>query len=230
MIAEWINTTFYSFDYSILEWFHSLAENAGGFFTPLANIFALIGDNGYLGFLIAFILLLFPKTRKCGFCVAFAIGFGALFTNIAIKNIVARPRPYASEVEAFRQWWQVVGAPVESEFSFPSGHTTAAMASMTALCIAIGKKRKWIIAPAALYVLLMGASRNYLCVHYPTDVIAGIIVGGAAAVVSFFTISALWSLIEKHQDKKVFAFIVKADIKSVLKKEKSQTDADDTQI
>ena len=221
MIAEWINTTFYGFDYPILEWFHSLAISAGDFFTPLANVFALIGDNGYFGFLIAIILILFPKTRKCGFCIAFAIGFGALFTNIAIKNIVARPRPYASEVEAFKQWWTTVGAPIESEFSFPSGHTTAAMAAMTALCIAIGKNRKWIIAPAALYVLLMGASRNYLCVHYPTDVVAGIIVGGAAAVVSYFVLSAIWKLLQKNSEKKAISSFLNFDICKIFNKKET---------
>ena len=65
MIAEWINTTFYGFDYSILEWFHSLAENAGGFFTPFANFLAVIGDNGSIGLLIAIILILFPKGKFC---------------------------------------------------------------------------------------------------------------------------------------------------------------------
>ena len=227
MIAQWINSTFYLFDYSILNFYHNLASSAGNVLTPIAEFFAIIGDNGYFGFLIAIILMMFPKTRKCGLCVAFAIGFGALFTNIAIKNIVARPRPYASEVEAFNVWWNTVGAPMESEFSFPSGHTTAAMASMTALCIAIGKNRKWIIAPAALYVLIMGASRNYLCVHYPTDVAAGIIVGGIAAVASFFTIRALWSLIEKHQNKKLFAFAVNFNIASLFKKKASKKESDD---
>jgi len=221
MISQWLNTTFFSFDYSILEFFHKLAENAGTILTPLAEFFAIIGDNGYFGFFVAIILMLFPKTRKCGLCVAFAIAFGALFTNIAIKNIVARPRPYASGVEAFNQWWTFIGAPIESEFSFPSGHTTAAMASMTALCIAIGKSRKWIIAPAALYVLIMGASRNYLCVHYPTDVIAGILVGGVAAVASFFTIRAIWSLIEKNQQNKLFAFAINFDITSLFHKNTS---------
>lgn len=222
-MSAWLNTFFASFDGAILEFFHNLCENAGAIFTPIAEIFALIGDNGYFCFLLALILLCFKKTRKCGVCIVLAVGFGALFTNVAIKNMVARPRPYASEVEAFRQWWQTAGAHIESEFSFPSGHTTAAMAGMTSLCLAIGKSRKWLIAPATLYVLLMGASRNYLVVHYPTDVIAGIIVGGAGAVVAFFVTGAIWKLIEKHGEYPLWKFALGFDVRDLFKKkEKSE--------
>lgn len=226
MIAQWINSTFASFDYAILQFFHTLAESAGAILTPIAEIFAIIGDNGYFSFLLAFILLCFPKTRKCGVCIIFAVGFGALFTNIAIKNIVARPRPYASEIQAFADWWRYIGAPIESEFSFPSGHTTAAMASMTALCIAMWKNKKWLVAPAAAYVVLMAASRNYLMVHYPTDVIAGIIVGGVAAVLACLTVYAVWKLVEKHSDKKLFDFALNFDVRHPFRKEKRPNDSD----
>ena len=217
-MATWLNTVFAPFDRAILEFFHILCENAGVIFTPIAEFLAFIGDNGYFSFLIAFILLCFPKTRKCGACMILAVGFGALFTNIAIKNIVARPRPYASEIEVFAQWWKTAGAHIESEFSFPSGHTTAAMAGMTALCLAIGKSRKWIIAPAALYVILMGASRNYLMVHYPTDVIAGIIVGALGAIIAFFVANAIWKAIEKHAENRFWNFVLNFDIRSIFKK------------
>lgn len=219
MIAEWINSTFAAFDYAILQFFHSLAESAGVILTPISEVFAVIGDNGYLSFFIAFILLCFPKTRKCGVCIIFAIGFGALFTNVAIKNIVARPRPYASEIQAFADWWRYIGAPVESEFSFPSGHTTAAMASMTALCIAMWKNKKWLIAPATIYVILMGASRNYLMVHYPSDVVAAYIVGAIGAVLACLFVSSAWKLVEKHSDKRLISFALNFDVRRILKKD-----------
>ena len=222
MIADWINSTFAGFDYAILEFFHSLAENASFILNPIMEFMSIIGDNGYFGFAIALALMLFPKTRKCGVCVLLAIAVGALFTNIAIKNIVARPRPYASDVAVFKEWWTYAGAHLESEFSFPSGHTTAAMASMTALCIASGKARKWLIAPSVVFVLLMGAARNYLVVHYPTDVIAAFIVGGAAAVTSFFLTRLIWKLLEKHSDKALFSFALNFDIRSPFKKKNAE--------
>ena len=226
MIADWINSTFAGFDYAILEFFHMLAENASFIFNPIMEFMSIIGDNGYLGFAIAFVLLLFPKTRKCGICIILAIAVGAAFTNVAIKNIVARPRPYASDVAAFKEWWTYAGAHLESEFSFPSGHTTAAMAAMTALCIASGKTKKWLIAPAALYVILMGAARNYLVVHYPTDVIAAFIVGGAAAVVAFFLTKLLWNAASKRSDLAFCNFTVNFDIRRTFEKKDCATPDD----
>ena len=223
MVANWLNCTFYSFDYSIFDFFHSLALSAGNILTPIAEFLAIIGDNGYFSFLVGLILICFKKTRKCGICIIFAVGFGALFTNIAIKNIVARPRPYASDVTAFKEWWEYVGSHLESEFSFPSGHTTAAMSAMTALCIAIGKQRKWIIAPASLYVVIMGASRNYLLVHYATDVIAAYIVGALAAIVSVFTVGAVWKAIEKHSKNRFWNFVINFDIRNIFKKKENST-------
>ena len=219
MIADWINTTFANFDYAILEFYHSLAVSASAVLNPIMEFMSIIGDNGYFGFAIAIALMLFKKTRKCGICVFLSIAVGAVFTNVAIKNIVARPRPYASDVAAFKEWWTYAGAHLESEFSFPSGHTTAAMASMTALCIACGKKaRLWLIAPSLVYVLLMGAARNYLVVHYPTDVIAAFFVGAAAAVAAYFLSDFIWKMILKHSNNSFFKFIINFDVRSILKK------------
>ena len=221
MIADWINSAFAGFDYAILEFFHSLALSASSLLNPIMEFMSIIGDNGYFGFALALVLMLFPKTRKCGIGIVLAIAVGALFTNICIKNIVARPRPYASDVAAFKEWWTYAGAHLESEFSFPSGHTTAAMASMTALGLSAGKARKWLIAPSVLFVLLMGAARNYLMVHYPTDVIAAFIVGGAAAVAAFFIVKAIWKALQKHSDKSFIFFILNFDIRSIFKRKKT---------
>ena len=230
MIADWINTTFAGFDYAILEFYHSLAQSASAILNPIMEFMSIIGDNGYFGFAIAFALMLFKKTRKCGLCVFMSIAVGALFTNIAIKNVVARPRPYASDVAAFKEWWTYVGAHLESEFSFPSGHTTAAMASMSALCIACGRKaRKWLIAPSVAYVILMGAARNYLVVHYPTDVVAAFVVGAVAAVAAYFLVDFIWKIINKHTDKALFNFAVNFDIPSIFKNFKKNKNADTAQ-
>ena len=229
MIANWINEAFFGFDYAILQFCHALAEAAGGIFGPIMEFLAFIGDNGYFSFALAFILLLFPKTRKWGLGVFLSILVGAVFTNLAIKNIVARPRPYASDVAAFKEWWTYAGAHLESEFSFPSGHTTAAMASMTALCLAAPKKvGKWIVAPSILYVILMGAARNYLVVHYPTDVIAAFVVGGIAAIVAVLLAKLIWKLLESRASVKLFAFALEFDIRRLFTKKKNAQAAQET--
>ena len=229
MIADWINTTFASFDYALLEFFHTLAVSASFILNPIMEFLSIIGDNGYFGFAIAIALMLFPKTRKWGLGVFLSILVGAVFTNLAIKNIVARPRPYASDVAAFKEWWTYAGAHLESEFSFPSGHTTAAMASMTALCLAAPKKvGRWIVAPSILYVILMGAARNYLVVHYPTDVIAAFVVGGIAAIVAVLLAKLIWKLLESHSNVKLFAFALEFDIRRLFTKKKNAQAAQET--
>ena len=132
-IAQWLNTAFAGYDYAILQALHNLAEAAGGFFTPLCRAITLLGEKGILFLVLGIVLMLFPKTRKAGICMFGAVCCGALITNFWLKDFVARPRPLT--VEPFRTWWQAAGAYAESEYSFPSGHVTAAMAGVTALVL-----------------------------------------------------------------------------------------------
>ena len=211
--AEWLNVTFASFDHAILNFFHELALSASPLLTPIANVFGFLGELSCFTVIIAIVLLLFAKTRKGGVAMIFSVLIGMVFTNICIKNVVARPRPFVS---GYEEWWQAVGASTPSEFSFPSGHATAATATILAICLFICldlKKHRWIVAPAAVYVLLMGASRIYLVVHYPTDVIGGIITGSVAGLIGYFLASKLFSALEKFKCDSACAFILSADIR-----------------
>ncbi len=216
-IAEWLDSACHGFDGAILGFMHTLAEAAGFILTPLAEIFAFIGDNGYMCFLLALILLCFPKTRKAGVCIIFAVGFGALITNLTLKEAICRARPYMSGDIDFAAWWNYIGAPIESEFSFPSGHTTAAMAGAVAVCLNFRKLR--FIIPALCYAVIMGLSRNYLMVHYPTDVIAGLVVGTIGALLSYLFVYLVYRfIIEKYSDKKLFAFALNFDVRNIFKR------------
>lgn len=215
--AQWLNTAFGSFDYAILEFFHTLATGASFILTPLSEIFAFIGDGALACFLLAAILLLFPKTRKAGICILLSVGIGALITNVTVKNLVERPRPYT--VEQIQTWWEYVGSSKESDFSFPSGHTTAAMAGAMGLCLGYDKNRKWwIFLSSAIYVILMGSSRNYLMVHYPTDIIGGLISGAIGGGIAYLLIWFLYKGLEGNRDIKACAFILDADVKNLFRK------------
>jgi undecaprenyl-diphosphatase len=168
------------------------------------KLITLIGEKGILMFLLAAILLLFPKTRRAGVCIFGAVCCGALITNIILKDTVARLRPFEADA-LFREWWQFVGAPAEDGFSFPSGHVTAAAAGMFALCLTRGKK--WIV-PSVAYVVLMAVSRNYLMAHYPSDVIAAILVGAFSAVVAYMITRVIFSFLEKRRETKFCAFLL----------------------
>lgn len=214
--ALWLNSAFAGFDSAILSFYHSLAVAAGSLFTPLAWFITLIGEKGALYLLVALILLLFKKTRVAGVCVFGAVCCGALLTSIVLKDIIARARPFEAS-NIFAEWWTYVGSPFEDGYSFPSGHATAAAAFACALGLAKSKK---LFIPGAVFVVLMCASRNYLMAHYPTDVIAGMIVGVASAFIAYFISLIIFAFLEKYKKKSAFCrFVLNFDVGELFKKQ-----------
>lgn len=181
--ALWLNTAFAGFDQAVTTAVHKLYEIGGDFFTPVMEFISLLGHDGLFLIALSILLLLLPKTRRFGTAMLIGLILGALMTNLCIKIWVARPRPYADENGFFYPLWQMMGMHMESDKSFPSGHTTAAFASMIPV-FALGNKRfSWL---ALVFAFLMGVSRIYLVVHFPSDVLGGLIVGtiaGVAAVI-----------------------------------------------
>ena len=170
--AVWLNTVFAEFDLTFTRAVHGLYEVAGGFFTPFFSFISILGKAGIFLILLSFVLVYFVKTRRFGAAMLIGVAMGAVFTNLWLKVVIARPRPYL--FDEYRQLWQLVGMKTESDFCFPSGHTCAAFAASTAV-FWTGKKRvSW---TAFIFGILMGISRIYLVVHYPTDVVGGIIIG-----------------------------------------------------
>lgn len=196
--AMWLNEAFAGFDYVILEFFHSLAVLADWFFTPFFKFITIFGEEGIPCIIFGIVLLFFKKTRKAGICVLAAIIIGWLIVNISVKPLVARPRPYVSGNEDFHSWWLAAGGPEMSEFSFPSGHTNVVACALTAFCLAMGKK--W-IAPCAVFCVLMGMSRIYLMVHYPTDVLGGMICGFAAGLLGWLVVDLIYKKAARKHKK-----------------------------
>ena len=198
---------FAPFDNAILEAFHGMAQSFGGFFTPFMRIVTLIGEKGLLFFLLALVLMVFPRTRKTGVCVFGALCCGALITNIILKDTICRLRPFEAS-EQFRAFWQFVGAPPEEGFSFPSGHVTAAAAGCTALVLERGRRY---ILPGAGYVLLMCMSRNYLMAHYPSDVLAAALVGGLSAAAAYLIAGCIFKALRRRRKQPLCRFILYFD-------------------
>lgn len=213
--AQWLNTTFTSFDSAILDFYYNLHKSsAGGFFDFFFKNFTLLGEDGIFLILLSLIFLLFKKTRKVGAGMLGGIIIGALFTNITIKQVVARPRPYAT-TELFQSRWLEVNGRLESEYSFPSGHTTSAMAAMTPIFLFCKKNVSWL---AFLFVIVMGASRNYIFVHYPSDILGGIIVGGLAGLLAYLIVRAFYEKV--FPKNKLGAFVMNFDVRNIFKKAK----------
>ena len=135
--------------------------------TPFMKIVTFLGNGGWFWILCAVVLLAIPKTRKTGYAAVLSLIFGVIVTNLRLKNIVARPRPFA-EIEALIP---LIAKP--TDFSFPSGHTTASFAVALVMLRMLPKK---IGIPAVVLAALVAFSRLYLGVHYPTDVLAGFVV------------------------------------------------------
>ena len=216
--ALWLNSFFSGYDTAILSFAHKMAELAGSVLTPLNKIITLLGEKGILFFLLAVVLMLFPRFRRTGVCMFGAVCCGALITNIILKDQIARPRPFET-VDQFRQWWQFVGAPAEDGFSFPSGHVTAAAAGVTGLCLMRGKR--WFI-PGAIWVLLMMFSRNYLMAHYPSDVLFALLIGVFSGFVAALITQLIFRFLENHAGEgKFYDFLLysgiegKPDLKAV---------------
>lgn len=147
--------------------------------TPLLNDivprFTSLGNSGLIWIIIVLGMLFFGKTKRTGQCGVISMLLCFITVNLCIKNVVARTRPY----ETYELVRCII--PPERDYSFPSGHTAIAWAAMVPVCFNLGWK---VGVPAIIAALLMSLSRLYVCVHYPTDVICGAIIGTICAIIS----------------------------------------------
>ena len=189
-LGDKIDSSFFGLDTSVFSFFGSLQNGA---LTIIAKMFTSMGDENFIipVAVLAACLCLFKKTRKYGFAMLFAVACGTIITNLWLKPLVLRVRPYNTLQltdfwPKYSKWYAAVGSLSESDYSFPSGHTTSAFEVSTApcLCLAAGKKGKVAWIPPVLALGTM-CSRIYLMVHYPTDVFAGAIVGICSGIVGF---------------------------------------------
>lgn len=136
-----------------------------------------LGNGGFLWILIGLMLISIPaigkentdqrkKRRIQGLLLLIALTVNAVLGNLIIKNIIQRPRPFQVDTS-------VVPLIYPKEYSFPSGHTSSSFAAATILFF---YNRKWGMA-AFLMAGLIAFSRMYFFVHFPTDILGGIILG-----------------------------------------------------
>ena len=166
----------------ILEWIHNMDAQILLFIqqylrNDMFNWFwkgvTFLGDRGWFWIVLAIVLLFPKKTRKAGFTAALALAVGAIVTNLFLKTAAARIRPYDA-VEGL-----VPLVAKLKDYSFPSGHTCASFSC----AVVYDKMYPGRPGTAAIILaVLIALSRLYVGVHYPTDVLAGALVGWLSAL------------------------------------------------
>lgn len=128
---------------------------------------------------------------KSALYVGVSLGVNSALTY-GLKYGVNRPRPYVTYPE-------IIPFDTETSASFPSGHTSLAFTTATALSL---KYPKWyVIVPSYAWACSVGYSRMNLGVHYPSDVLAGALLGAGSAFVTYKVNQWFW---KKQDNRKIF--------------------------
>lgn len=172
----------------ILDMIQNLRTPIGDVVVPLIT---RLGDAGIIWIILTVLLLIIPKTRKTGVIMMAALLADVLLCNVFIKNLVARTRPF--DVNTAVQL--LVAKP--RDYSFPSGHTAASFASVTALYLA-GEKKMW--KAALVLAVLIALSRLYLYVHYPTDVLGGVLAGAISGYLGYRFVRTIFYRIKQKRE------------------------------
>ncbi len=171
MIQQW--------DFAVLDWIQANLRCAFLDFTmPVVSMYA---DHGIVLIGITVILLLIRSRRICGANILAGMAGGGIIGNLCLKNIIARSRPCWINPDIS----MLVAIP--KDYSFPSGHT---MHSFIVAMVLLHYDKKLGI-PALIMAVLVGLSRLYLYVHFPTDVMAGAALGTTIGILSTVVFDAV---------------------------------------
>lgn len=162
-------------DAEILLWIQENIRN--DVLTPVMKWITSLGNKGIVWIIIGMIFLCIPKFRKAGTGIALALLGSLLLNNLFLKNAVGRIRPY----EVIDGLELLVHKAVDA--SFPSGHSACSFASATVIFLLLPKKYG---IPALILAALISFSRLYVGIHYPTDVLFGILDGICLGVGAVF--------------------------------------------
>ena len=188
LVAELTEEVFrdggFAWDGAVLQWY--AAHRTPGL-TQFARALAVAGGVPVLPILTLLLALLLGrlKARAHAWFLVLAVG-GATLLNGLAKVAFQRARP-----------GELVAALNEPGFSFPSGHAMANMALGMALCLIFWHSRaRWPVALLGVgWGLLVGISRNYLGVHYPTDVLVGFLSSVTWVVGLYLVVRKRWRVL-----------------------------------
>ncbi|ERI95190.1 PAP2 family protein [Clostridiales bacterium oral taxon 876 str. F0540] len=166
-------TSLLQIDNSILRFLSEGIKNR--FFDVIMPFFSGINNHGEVWIAIAIILMINKNTniRRLGVSMLIALAIGYIVGDQIIKNVIGRARPIGSEYN----FNFIISLP--RSYSFPSGHTTSSFAAF-GVCLFSKARYRYL---AFVLAVLIAFSRMYLHVHYPSDVLGGILLGTVCAKV-----------------------------------------------
>ena len=160
-------------EFDILYWFQSIHS---GILDKIMVAFTSLGNAGMFWIALALVLACTKKYRKVGLTMGIALLLSLIMCNGVMKNFVARPRPCWIDPSV-----QLL-VKIPADYSFPSGHTSASFAAALVLWM-YNKKTGF----AAIFLAtIIGISRLYLFVHFPSDVIVSVFLGSLYGVIAFY--------------------------------------------
>ncbi len=166
-----------AWEFYLLDWISTHLHS--DFLTAVFRVITSLGNAGVFWILLGIVLLCVPKTRRCGLSMILALLCCLVFGNLILKPLIHRIRPY--DVNSAVQ----LLIPRLSDFSFPSGHTYASFAGAVVI---LRYYKKWGIA-ALVLAILIAFSRLYFYVHFPTDVLAGMVLGIGFGLLSVWCVN-----------------------------------------
>lgn len=189
-IGEMLDKFFYGFDKAVYLFFWKF-QNAVTI--AIANVCQYLGNTvAFIAYFAVSLFLCVPKkTKKYGVAMVVAYLVALLLVNVLIKPGAARQRPYITLKETefwdtYQTHWVNAGENLEDDLSFPSGHTSlnfSVFTALTAVLLKVRKKKTWILL--MLIPIVIGSTRIIRCVHYPSDVLGGMIIGIGAGLIGF---------------------------------------------
>lgn len=182
--------TLLKFDGDILFFIQNYIRN--DFLTPFFRFITSLGNSGMIWIIITLLLLIFKKTRKIGAVCALALIGSLIVNNMILKNLVARVRPY-DKLPGLNLIIEK-----QTDWSFPSGHAGSSFAC--AWSIYRNAPKKYGI-PALILAILIALSRLYVGVHYPSDVLIGIITGILVSCGGQFIVDKIAKRAEEETEK-----------------------------
>ncbi|MBQ8923070.1 MAG: phosphatase PAP2 family protein [Oscillospiraceae bacterium] len=205
---------YWDWEFRFLNWIQDHMRS--GFMDKLMTLITKFGDGGIFWIIVTLLLFIPKRTRKYAHVSAFALIFCVVGGNLILKNLIARQRPFwinnfnplarigyydengvryylrthnstTETIESGRTLIKLLVKP-PNDYCFPSGHTQASFAAATSICM---WNRKWGI-PALTLAALVAFSRMYLYVHYPTDILGGIVSGLVYALLALLICNKLF--------------------------------------